>query len=243
MSVLPGTRLRPAAAAQPRSPGSSAQHGFYVKITVGGDSGGAIDNSWNAAGSEPLSSDPGHLVAGALGYGWGRWRTEVEHVWTDQYVSGPVPPHAAGADTSYVHHLATQSWFGNLYRVFPMGGRLAPYVGLGVGRVQASMDYRVGSQVPRDRTGELIVCLISLLVACGGDEGTFRDEITGYRLFGGADYTVGRFTLDVQVGWMGMTPFQGEDEARNGVLYGVATDRLSSIFGSIGVSYQVWSRE
>lgn len=113
-----------------------------------------------------------------------------------------------------------------------------PYAGLGIGRVNASVDYRVGSQRGRnhDSTGDLIVCLISFLTACG-DGGTFHDELVGYRLFGGVDYATGRFAFDLRLGWMGMTPFEGQG-SEDGVLYGLATGHLSSVFGSIGLSWR-----
>ena len=209
---------------------------------IGTISGSTIDNSWNAGlanGSERLSADPGVLATIAVGYRWGQWRTEVERVWTDQYASGPIAPLEAGSDPSYVHNLATRSWFANLSRILLMGGRFAPHVGLGVGLVQASVDYRVGSQVPKDQTGELLVCVITFLLACGGDEGTFRDETLGYRVFGGADYSIGRVVVALKLGWMGLIGLEGQDRARNGASYGVATDHLSSVFGSIGLSYHI----
>lgn len=217
----------------------SAQHDVYARAAVGPVSGTTMDNSWNAGranGSERLSADPGVVATIAVGYHWGQWRTEVERVWTDQYASGPIAPLEAGPDPSYVHNLATRSWFANLSRVFPVRGRLAPYAGVGFGFVQASVDYRVGSQVPKDRTGELLACVITFLVACGGDEGTFRDETLGYRLFGGADYAIGRVVVALNLGWMGLIGLEAQDRARNGASYGVATDHLSSVFGSIGLS-------
>ena len=222
----------------------SAQHDLYVKATGGPVSGSTIDNSWNAARgnrSGKLSADPGSLYTIAVGYRRDQWRAEIERVWTNQYVSGPVVPLEAGVDTSYVYDLATKSWFASLHRVLAMRGRLAPHAGFGVGVVQASVDYEVGRQVPRDTSGEAIVCLITLLIACGwgDDRGTFHDQIVGYRLFGGADYVFDRFSIGLTLGWMGMVGFEGQDQARNEVWYGVATDLLS-FYGNIGVSYRLW---
>lgn len=221
----------------------SAQHDLYTRMTIGLLSGSTMDNSWNAARgnrSGKLSAESGALYTIAVGYRRDQWRAEVERFWTDQYVSGPVAPLEAGVDTSYVYNLATRSWFANLYRVLAMRGRLAPHAGLGFGVVQASIDYQVGTQVPRDRTNEALVCLITFLVACGwgDDRGTFHDEIVGYRLFGGADYVFDRFAIALTLGWMGMVGLEGQDQARNEAWYGVATDHLLSFYGSFGVSYR-----
>ncbi len=223
----------------------SAQHDFYTRMTIGLVSGSTIDNSWNAAResrSGKLSADPGSLYTIAVGYRRDQWRAEIERVWTDQYVSGPVAPLEAAVDTSYVYNLATESWFANLYRVLPMRGRLAPHAGLGVGVVQASLDYEVGRQVPRDTTDEALVCLITFFIACGwgDDRGTFHDETIGYRLFGGVDYVMDRFTVGLTLGWMGLVGLEGQDRARNEAWYGVATDHLVSFYGNIGVSYRFW---
>ena len=123
-----------------------------------------------------------------------------------------------------------------------MRGRLAPYAGLGVGLVQASIDYQVGRQVPKDRTDEALACLLTLFVACdwGADRGTFRDEIVGYRLCGGMAYTMGRFAVEFKLGWIGLIGLDGQDQARNEAWYGVTTDHLSSKFMSIGMSYRFW---
>jgi OOP family OmpA-OmpF porin len=130
-NVLLGTVLAVAAS----TGAAQAATGWYLNMGVGANWVQDADFTGNTAGGPVTSGnaefETGYIVAGAVGYDWGRWRAEFEVAYRDNDVEcvtlgGPCFP-VPGVEIWELSQML------NVYYDFSLGGRWGASLGAGIG--------------------------------------------------------------------------------------------------------------
>ena len=183
---------------------------------------------------ESFGGGVGILTGMVVGYRLRSFRVEGEYVYRstahdDTAVpQDPATNYDPTRDAAFdmvrdaIDDVMSHSAFANLYYHFRSGSRVAPYLGIGVGISDVSVEYR--TLWHRTKTIERI-----LIFDPAGERGEemnrrllgtntlgrarLSDSLLGYRAVAGLDYQVGsRVTLGFQLRWVGLGEFEDESE-------------------------------
>ena len=234
----------------------SAQSGLYLTGDIDFALSSRVKNEW---GPDPQSaSEENSGIAAGVGYDLGQWRVSTEYLDRQAEYAGPFAPdvdqvilHGAGLDNVYSEFgdARTRHIFANLSYSFSNSSRFKPYVGLGVGVVRASLDYKV-ELFDADATnlGDVGLCFLTLLIFNPHCEATgetsasssaFSKTLAGYQAFVGVDHQGWEHvSASVKVRRTGFSGFADEHEwpfdgftAR----YRVKVDHWSSWLVGVGI--------
>ena len=183
---------------------------------------------------ESFGGGVGILAGMALGYRMRSFRVEGEYVYRSAAHDDTAVPHdpATGYDPTRdqafdmvqdaVDDVMSHSAFANLYYHFRSGSNAVPYLGMGVGLSDVSVEYRtlwhrtktVGNILIFDPAGERGEEMNRRLLGTNTiDRARLSDSLLGYQAVAGLDYEVGgRVTLGFKLRWVGFGEFDDESE-------------------------------
>jgi len=184
--------------------------------------------------AESFGGGAGILAGMVLGYRMRSFRVEGEYVYRGTTHDATAVPHDPAtnydpaADPAFdmvqdaVDDVMSHSAFANLYYHFRSGAKAAPYLGMGVGFSEVSVEYR--TLWHRTRTLENILIFDPagergeemnrrLLGTNTIDRARLKDSLLGYQAVAGVDYRLGgRVTLGFKLRWVGFGEFDDESE-------------------------------
>ena len=183
---------------------------------------------------ESFDGGAGTLAGMVLGYRLRSFRVEGEYVYRSTTHDDTAVPHDPATnydptkDASFdmvrdaVDDVMSHSAFANLYYHFRSGSKVAPYLGMGVGFSDISVEY--WTLWHRTKTFENIMIFDPegeqgeemnrrLLGTNTIDRARLSDSLLGYQAVAGLDYQVGgRVTLGFKLRWVGFGEFDEESK-------------------------------
>ncbi len=189
----------------------------------------------------------GILAGVTLGYRWGNLRPEGEYLYRittyddrsntgvgDAVLVGKVDQELQVADGG-VDDVLSHNFFANLYYDFTSDSRFTPYLGVGVGVAQVSLDYF--SRWQRNGDPEAIKTFVDrelrdkLAGTTSIAMAKLSDRLPGYQVLGGVDYQVSDpFTMGLKFRWADFGEFSE---------HGREWDQLRSHDSTIGRGFRV----
>ena len=195
---------------------------------------------WGPA-TESFDGGSGILAGLALGYRLGSFRVEGEYFYrgarygstdepyfpaddwrpSDSTQYGGAGATGGGGAEDAVDNLMSHNFFANLYYDFRSDSKFTPYVGVGIGLAQVSVDYRTrwhrnpnGDEIsaiePPHGGAELNQRLAGLLT---NDEATMTDTLFGYQALAGVDYQVSEpFSIGLKFRYAMFGEFEDDSE-------------------------------
>ena len=177
-----------------------------------------------SAWSNEFSGGTGILTGVALGYDWGKVRAEFEYFYRtttyndrtgarvgDEVSLGKIDQEIETVEGG-LDDVLSHNFFGNLYYDFTSKSRFTPYVGIGMGVTQASMDY--SSRWKRNDNPDFITTFMdpALNAKLAGTTtiGTAKlsDRVLGYQVLGGGDYKVNdSISVGIKFRWADFAEF------------------------------------
>lgn len=141
----------------------------------------------------------GSRIGFDVGYAFPQWRLEAGYAWR-QHAGGSVVGENVGDKTVEFSYSAerfsaidTGEWFASALREFPRPGIMTPYVGVGLGVINASMHYSTAWHRNPD---PLVLIDHGRHPAAAGtltaEEETLSDSLWAYRLVAGANFGLRR---------------------------------------------------
>ena len=183
---------------------------------------------------ESFDGGAGILAGMVLGYRVRSFRFEGEYVYRSTAHDATAVPHDPATnydparDAAFdmvqdaVDDVTSHSAFANLYYHFRSGSKVAPYLGMGVGLSEVSVEYRTLWHRTKtlenirifDPAGERGEEMNRRLLGTNTiDRARLSESLLGYQAVAGLDYQVGgRVTLGFKLRWAGFGEFNDESE-------------------------------
>jgi OmpA-OmpF porin, OOP family len=123
---------------------ASAANGWYMSLGAGWN--WLEESDYSVDGGETYDGrneyDTGYIIAGAVGYDWGRWRAELEVAYRDNNIDCITNSSGGGScfDPGSNDGIWELSQMVNVLYDIPLGGRFSASVGAGVGGVLVVAD-------------------------------------------------------------------------------------------------------
>ena len=181
--------------------------------------------------SNQFGGGTGILAGLAVGYRWGNFRAEGEYFHRNtihEHVSKPTFPGPASlkdeqeisVSEEAIDDVLSHNFFVNLYYDFTSKSRWTPYLGVGLGVAQVSLDYASRFARSSDAmdittfTGpEADVLNARLANTTTIGRGNLSDTLFGYQAIAGVDYRISEpFTVGLKLRWAGFSEFEDGDE-------------------------------
>ena len=186
--------------------------------------------------SNKFGGGTGMLAGLALGYRWGNFRAEWEYFHRNTiYEDASEPRFPGGPDEKIeqeisvseeaIDDVSSHNFFVNLYYDFTSKSRWTPYLGVGVGLSQVSLDYssrfarssNPGDISTFDNEGFDQDKLDSLKGNLAGTttigRGNLSEALFGYQAIAGLDYRISEpFSVGLKLRWAGFSEFEDSDE-------------------------------
>ncbi len=260
-------------------PGVLCDQTIYGDVQTPQGACGEDPASWGPA-NESFDGGSGILAGLAVGYRLGSFRVEGEYFYRGTRYGSTDEPYFPADDwrpsdsTQYggdgatggggaedaVDNLMSHNFFANLYYDFRSDSKFTPYVGVGIGLAQVSVDYRTrwhrnpnGDEInairPPHGAVELNQRLAGLLT---NDEATMTDTLFGYQALAGVDYQLSEpLTIGLKFRYAMFGEFEDESEytrlrghasvagnSRKPVAYYIRTDDIQFWGISLNMKYQ-----
>ena len=202
----------------------------------------------------------GVLTGIALGHDWGKVRAEFEYFYRtttyndrtdrvrigDEVTLGKVDQELETVEVG-MDDVLSHNFFGNLYYDFTSQSRFTPYVGIGMGVTQASMDY--SSRWKRNDNPDFITTFmdpaLNAKIAGTTSIGTAKlsDQVLGYQVLGGGDYKVNdSISVGIKFRWSDSAEFMDGaewDQLRSHASTNDREDRV--IYNATTSDIQFWA--